>query len=191
MTMRVPTAVSGPLLACALVWGAQASLAQSPGGTAPYAGLEGRSIAALSADDIAALEAGQGWGFALSAELNGYPGPLHLLENADAIGLDAQQRAAIAAVFDAMQSEAKTLGREFIAAEAALDAAFSNQTITPQTLAGLTAEAGRLRAELRALHLAAHLEVTPLLSRHQLFTYNSLRGYAGGQGAHSGGHGKH
>lgn len=46
----------------------------------PYAGQQQRSITSLSADDQLALRAGQGWGLAKPAELNGVPGPLHLLE---------------------------------------------------------------------------------------------------------------
>ena len=47
----------------------------------PYAGLEGRRTKALSEEDAAGLLAGRGMGLALAAELNGYPGPLHVLEH--------------------------------------------------------------------------------------------------------------
>ena len=53
----------------------------------PYAGMQERPVKALSADEIADLRAGRGMGFALAAELNGYPGPVHVLEHADALGL--------------------------------------------------------------------------------------------------------
>src|SRR5215469_14793256 len=45
----------------------------------PYAGQEARTIKALSDDDIAALRKGEGMGMAKAAELNGYPGPVHVL----------------------------------------------------------------------------------------------------------------
>jgi hypothetical protein len=57
-----------------------AALAQSQ---QPYAGLEGRSIKALSEQQVADLRAGRGMVLALAAELNGYPGPMHVLELAD------------------------------------------------------------------------------------------------------------
>ena len=44
---------------------------------------------------IAELEAGSGWGLALPAELNGRPGPAHLLELKEALGLSPEQVAAI------------------------------------------------------------------------------------------------
>ena len=49
----------------------------------PYAGMQARPIKALSSEQIADLKAGRGMGLALTAELNGYPGPAHLLELAD------------------------------------------------------------------------------------------------------------
>ena len=58
----------------------------------PYAGLEQRAVKALSEQQIADLRGGRGMGLALPAELNGYPGPSHVLENADALGLSAEQR---------------------------------------------------------------------------------------------------
>jgi len=174
--------VSAMLVALSIACGAAANTDQ------PYAGLEGRDIAGLSPADIDDLLAGRGWGFALPAELNGYPGPTHVLEAADDLGLTAQQRAAIEAIFERMQAAAQALGAKYIEAEAALSAAFADRSIDPDMLTALTGEAARLEAQLRATHLAAHLEVTPLLTRHQIVTYNTLRGYAG---ADSGGHSGH
>tara|TARA_B100000459_G_C8427508_1_gene135893 strand:- start:202 stop:432 length:231 start_codon:yes stop_codon:yes gene_type:complete len=45
-----------------------------------YAGQEQRAIKSLSADDIAELQRGIGWGLATAAELNSVPRPIHLLE---------------------------------------------------------------------------------------------------------------
>ena len=45
----------------------------------PYAGQQTRAIKALSDDEIAAFLNGEGMGFAKAAELNGYPGPAHVL----------------------------------------------------------------------------------------------------------------
>jgi hypothetical protein len=61
----------------------------------PYAGLEVRRIKSLSEDDLAELRKGGGWGLALPAELNGMPGPSHLLALKDEIGLSAGQVAKI------------------------------------------------------------------------------------------------
>ena len=47
--------------------------------TSPYAGQQNRPVKALSPEDIAALRNGEGMGMAKAAELNGYPGPAHVL----------------------------------------------------------------------------------------------------------------
>jgi len=46
----------------------------------PYSVMQTRDVKALSEEQIADLKAGRGMGLALAAELNGYPGPKHLLE---------------------------------------------------------------------------------------------------------------
>src|SRR5437588_3273005 len=76
----------------------------------PYAGLEARSIKALSEQQIADLRAGRGMGLALAAELNGYPGPMHVLELAEPLGLSDQQRAKMQELFAAVKAEAVPLG---------------------------------------------------------------------------------
>jgi hypothetical protein len=45
-----------------------------------------RSRQALSDQEVSALLDGHGAGFAKAAELNGYPGPMHVLELADRLG---------------------------------------------------------------------------------------------------------
>jgi hypothetical protein len=58
----------------------------------PYAGLQARPIKALSEQQVADLRAGRGMGLALAAELNGYPGPLHVLELSKELDLGQSQR---------------------------------------------------------------------------------------------------
>ena len=57
-------------------------------------------------------------GLALPAELNGYPGPSHVLENADALGLSAEQREHTKGLFEAMKAEAVPVGERLIEQEA-------------------------------------------------------------------------
>ena len=60
-----------------------------------YAGEEKREIKSLSATDIEELQNGKGWGLAKAAELNGVPGPVHLLEMKEELELSAEQIRAI------------------------------------------------------------------------------------------------
>jgi hypothetical protein len=81
--------------------------------------------------------------------------------------------------FKRMQTRAVELGAQYVAAEKALDQAFRSRTADPATVAARVAEANRLLGEVRMSHLAAHLEITPLLSAEQRARYTQLRGYGG------------
>jgi hypothetical protein len=98
----------------------------------PYTGMQTRSIKALSEQQVADLGAGRGIGLALAAELNGYPGPFHVLELADKLDLSADQRASIQRLFDAMKAEAVPLGSKLIEQEADLDKQFAIRAVTPE-----------------------------------------------------------
>jgi hypothetical protein len=143
----------------------------------PYAGFEQRQIKALSNQQIADLRAGRGMGLALPAELNGYPGPLHVLELADALALTENQRTHTKTLFEAMKAEVVPLGEKIIAEEAALDRLFADHRITPDVLAAATARIATLQGELRATHLRYHLTMRALLTADQVLRYNEQRGY--------------
>jgi len=143
----------------------------------PYAGLESRGIKALSQAEIEGYTRGDGMGFALAAELNGYPGPKHVLELAGELGLSPEQTTRTHEVFDAMQRAAAQLGDRVVQAESRLDAAFADGSITPEVLTRSVSAIGLLLGELRAVHLAAHLETRALLSVEQVERYAALRGY--------------
>lgn len=142
-----------------------------------YADFAQRDVKALSETQIADLNAGRGMGLALAAELNGYPGPMHALELADALSLDPAQRTALQAQFERMRAEAIAAGAKVIAAETALDRAFAEGRIEAAALATLTAEAGAAQAALRATHLKYHLETAALMTPDQRQRYAELRGY--------------
>jgi Spy/CpxP family protein refolding chaperone len=146
--------------------------------TTPYAGQQTRTIKALSAEDIAALLAGDGMGFAKAAELNGFPGPKHVLDLADRLNLTPDQRRQIGAIFEKMTVAAKPLGAELVDRERALDQLFQKGEITSDRLAQETAAIGNLQGRLRDVHLSAHLETRALLSADQIALYERLRGYA-------------
>jgi predicted RNA methylase len=84
------------------IWPVIASIAfvTSAQAQTPYAGMQTRPIKALSEQQVADLGAGRGMGLALAAELNGYPGPSHVLELADKLELSAEQRANMQRLFD-------------------------------------------------------------------------------------------
>ena len=116
-------------------------------------------------------------GFALAAELNGYPGPLHVLELADQLELNGEQRQQVQRLFDSMKAEATSVGASLIEQETALDRAFAANHISEPALAQLTSQIGESQGRLRAVHLKYHLDTRALLSPAQRERYASLRGY--------------
>lgn len=163
--------------AAALIAVGGVALAQHPHSHAPYAGLQQRAVKALSDQHLEDLRAGHGMGLALTAELNGYPGPIHVLELADQLRLTNDQRQTMRELTDRMKAEAIPVGEKLIERERALDQAFATGGITPATLDILTAQIGETQGELRALHLKYHLTTAELLTRHQRHRYAELRGY--------------
>lgn len=146
---------------------------------APYAGQESRAIKGLSQDDIAELRRGGGWGLAKAAELNGMPGPAHLLELKQQIALSAGQVSALEAIFERMRADAIAEGERLIARERTLEQAFQTRAVTEQSLRPMLDEIAASRSALRYIHLAAHLQASALLSAEQVARYNALRGYTG------------
>ncbi len=143
----------------------------------PYAGQQNRAISSLSNADVEELTRGGGWGLAKAAELNGLPGPAHLLELQDEIGLSPEQVDAITVIRDEMRIEAKRLGAEMIELESALDAGFRSQSFTQKSLRAALDQIARVRGELRFSHLSAHLQTPSVLNESQIARYNQLRGY--------------
>jgi Spy/CpxP family protein refolding chaperone len=114
---------------------------------------------------------------AKAAELNGYPGPAHVLAFAKELRLSGEQRRQVQAVFDHMHTRAVALGTEIVERERALDQQFAKGEVTAGDVAAETAKIAALQGQLRSVHLEAHLETKPLLNPHQLMFYQQLRGY--------------
>jgi hypothetical protein len=176
------------VVAVAFVLGFADAHAQSP---QPYAGLQSRSLKALSEAQIADLRAGRGMTLALAAELNGYPGPLHVIELADALALTPDQRTRMQALYAAMKTEAIGLGEQLIVQEGELDRAFASRGVTQPLLIAATSQIGQTQAALRATHLSYHLLTLEVLTHDQTRRYAQLRGYENSSPAEQHGPGMH
>ncbi len=143
----------------------------------PYAGMQNRTIKSLSDSDIEELKRGGGWGLALPAELNGMPGPAHLLDLGSQIPLETAQIPRIEALVDEMRKAAIPAGARLVEAETAIEAAFASGSIDEKSLRQLLADAESARTELRFIHLSQHYKATKLLRPEQIRRYNVLRGY--------------
>jgi hypothetical protein len=143
----------------------------------PYSGLQSRPIKALSDQQVADLRAGRGMGLALAAELNGYPGPSHLLELSDKLALTSDQHSALKGMFDAMKAETIPIGENLIVQEERLDRLFAEKTVSAERLKDATKDIGETQARLRNAHLGYHLQARAILEPSQIHRYAELRGY--------------
>ena len=113
------------------------------------------------------------------AELNGYPGPRHVLDAVEAGEFEVtdEQLAEIEVLYEEMQAEAIALGIQIIDLEKAIDDAFVNGTITEEFLQGNVTASAELYGQLRIVHLKYHLQMVDILTADQAAQYNELRGY--------------
>jgi len=185
------------IVATALIAAAPLGRAQMPmkgmemkGAGRPYAGQQSREIKALSAEEIGQYVSGAGMGYAKPAELNGYPGPSHVLEHADGLELTPEQRKQTMALMQAHKEDAKAIGAKLVAAERELDALFRLKTAERATLEKAVRGAAAMQASYRLSHLETHRRMRDLLTPEQIERYDELRGYAGGSSDQHR-HGKH
>lgn len=181
---RLPAFPRSAFLAAALALAvATPALAQHGGhaGTGQpmpaYAGQQQREIKALSADEQRAFLTGAGSGFARAAELNHFPGPMHVVELAEALALTAEQRQASERLLHTHKAQARELGDRVVAAERALDRLFAADQVDAAALAAAVARAGEALTAYRLAHLDAHRAQRELLSVGQVAEYDRRRGY--------------
>lgn len=149
-----------------------------------YAGQDAREIKALSADEVKQYLAGAGAGFARAAELNHFPGPMHVLELADRLELTTGQRAQTARLMNSHNAEARAIGEKVIAAERALDALFGSGRVDEARLSDAVRAAAQAQGEYRLSHLDTHRRMRALLSEEQVAAYDRLRGSANREATH-------
>jgi len=129
----------------------------------------------LTPAQIDSLRAARGMGMSLPAELNGKPGPLHVLELAEPLALDQAQHDAMTALVAGMKEEAVEVGERIIAAERELDTLFAAPQPDEAAIAAKVAEIARLNGDLRLVHLNTHLAASRVLSAEQNERYTALR----------------
>lgn len=151
--------------------------------TSPYVGEESNPVKYLSTKDIELLQAGSGMalgGLAKSAELNGYPGPRHVLDahKEGQFNLSNEQEERIQNLFESMQQEAISHGTALIEAEETLDRMFQEKEISEENLKSQLEILSSIQAQLRGVHLSAHLSMMEILTDEQIQRYQEVRGYS-------------
>jgi Spy/CpxP family protein refolding chaperone len=144
----------------------------------PYSGQQERPIKALSESETRQFLEGAGMGYARTAELNRFPGPMHVLELADELALTPEQRARTAALMNAHKAEARAIGAKRVESERVIERLFQSGTVDEAALARNVREAADLEGAYRLSHLETHRRMRALLSEEQIERYVRLRGYA-------------
>jgi len=99
------------------------------------------------------------------------------LDLAEQLALTPQQRAKAQQLKDSMK-EAAILGTKLVDAERQLDLLFGRGEASDEIVTPLVQQIGQLQAEIRLVHLRAHLEMRKVLTADQINKYKQERGYA-------------
>ncbi len=149
--------------------------------TSKYIGQEGRIIKSLLPEDIESLQTGTGdafGGMAKLAELNGYPGPRHVLDLTNELKLSDEQRKNITTIYDDMKDKAIELGQKIVNIERIANEQFVNKSITDTQMKQLILKSSEIYGQLQYTHLNTHLRMLDILTPEQITLYNNLRGYS-------------
>ena len=137
-----------------------------------------RALACLDEFD-AVVRDGRGFGMAFPADQHGYPGPMHVLELKDRLALNAEQETRVRGLLQSMFAESRPKSARLLDAEARLRALFAGGGADEAAVRTLTAEVERARAEVRLVHLLAHLKTREVLTDAQRRAYHEARWPAG------------
>ena len=125
-------------------------------------------------EEQASIARGEGFGMAMPADMAGYPGPRHVLDMQKELGLTAGQKAGVEKILEAMHEKAMARGKELFDAQARLEQMFRDGR--PEAdLREQSFRVDSIHAELRWIHLSAHLAAQKLLTPEQIAKYTRLR----------------
>lgn len=137
------------------------------------AGLESRTLAR---QEVTSLLKGHAMGMAAVAEMNGYPGPRHVLELKEELQLTPDQRFATSRLLGLVQGQARALGQRIVEAEQQLDVGMADGRLSREQVRQFIQNIASLRSQLRYTHIDAHLEQKKILNPEQIARYYELRG---------------
>jgi len=143
-------------------------------GQTPKQSVEMQHHRACQEEERASIERGEGFGMAMPADHAGYPGPRHVLDMAADLKLTAGQRADMEKIYATMKEKAVVRGKELFEAEARLEQMFREGRTEPD-LREQSFRIDSIHAELRWIHLAAHLAAQKILTPEQIAAYTRLR----------------
>lgn len=139
-------------------------------------GMGGGMLGGVSEQEKEALLKGAGLGAGMIAMMNGYPGPKHVLEMGDELGLTAKQRESIGKTYGKVKAESVEFGTELVEKDEKLTALFASGSVSTGEVEKLSREIGELQGRVRAAHLNAHVETYDALTPAQREQLSSMQG---------------
>ena len=118
---------------------------------------------------------GIGLDLAAVAELNNWPGPKHVLALKTELGLTRDQLKKTEAVEKGVVSSATAKGEEIVQLEEELAVMFQSGSANEKAVRTKLEQIGKARAELRYIHLQAHLRMKQILTPDQVKLYVELK----------------
>jgi Spy/CpxP family protein refolding chaperone len=106
-------------------------------------------------------------GQTLVAEKNGFPAPQKIVSFKDQLGLSKDQLKKINELVTNLPISAIVKGQEIIEAEEELNKLFESGTINEKTLRAKLERIGKMRADLRFMHLQVYVKEKQILSANQ------------------------
>ena len=113
------------------------------------------------------LLSGDAAGQTLAAEKNGFPSPQKIVSFKDQIGLTKDQLKKMNEMLINVPISATVKGQEIVDAEEELNKLFESGTINEKTLRMKLERIGKMRADLRFVHLQAYLKEKLILTAKQ------------------------
>jgi Spy/CpxP family protein refolding chaperone len=110
---------------------------------------------------------GEASGQTLVAEKNGFPAPQKIVSFKDQLGLSKDQLKKINELVTNLPISATVKGQEIIEAEEELNKLFESGTINEKTLRAKLERIGKMRADLRCMHLQVYVKEKQILSANQ------------------------
>ena len=113
------------------------------------------------------LVKGDAAGQTLVAESNGYPAPQKIISFKDQLGLTKDQVRKINEMMTNLPFSATVKGQEIVDAETELSTLFASGSINEKTLRAKLERIGKMRADLRFIHLQVYVKEKQILSANQ------------------------
>jgi Spy/CpxP family protein refolding chaperone len=110
---------------------------------------------------------GEAAGQTLVAEKNGFPSPQKIISLKDKLGITKDQLKKINEILTNLPISATVKGQEIVEAEEELNKLFESGTINEKTLRTKLERIGKMRADLRFVHLQIYLKEKQILSVNQ------------------------